>query len=110
MRDNSRYRIPATVVLAENLREKPPDRNLRSEYAVSELDLMIVENRLDTRLGKYLTERQTVIVRKPSAQFVKCRHKQSFVLWLDSFAPPSVVKKLTCIIDMQANGSVKPMR
>ena len=93
MCDDSRHRIAATVVLAENLREKPPDRDLRSEHAVSELDLMIIENRLNTRLGKYLTERQTVIVRKPAAQFVKCRHNQSSLLWLDSFAAPSVVKK-----------------
>ena len=77
MRDDSRHRIAATVVLTENLREKPPDRDLRSEHAVSELHLMIVENRLNTRLGKHLTERQTVIVRKPAAQFVKCRHNQS---------------------------------
>ena len=95
MRDDSRHRIAATVVLAENLREKPPDRDLRSKHAVSELDLMIVENRLDTRLGKHLTERQTVILRKPSAQFVKCRHNQSFVLWLDSFAPKCFQKSNT---------------
>ena len=92
MRDDSRHRIAATVVLAENLREKPPDRDLRSEHAVSELVVMIVENRLDTRLGKYITERQTVIVRKPAAQFVKCRHYQSFLLWLDSFAPQALSK------------------
>ena len=110
MCDDSRHRIAATVVLAENLREKPPDRDLRSEHAVSELDLMIIENRLNTRLGKYLTERQTVIVRKPAAQFVKCHDNQSFVLWLDSFAASSVVKKLTGIVDMRTNGSVKPMR
>ena len=42
MRDDSRHRIAATVVFAENLREKPPDRDLRSEHAVSEFDLMIV--------------------------------------------------------------------
>ena len=56
MCDDSRHRIAATVVLAENLREKPPDRDLWSEHAVSELDLMIIENRLNTRLGKYLAE------------------------------------------------------
>ncbi len=95
MRDDSRHRIAATVVLAENLREKPPDRDLRSEHAVAELDLMIVENRLDTRLGKYLTERQTLIVRKPAAQFVKCRHNQSFLLWLDSFVPQALSKTNT---------------
>lgn len=110
MRDDPRHRIAATVVFAENLREKSPDCDLRSEHAVSEFDLMIVENRLDTRLGKHLTERQTVIVRKPEAQFVQCRHDQSFVLWLDSFAPQALSKKLTRIVDMRTNGRFKPMR
>ena len=59
MRDDSRHGITATVVPAENLREKPPDRDLRSEHAVPEFELMLVENRLETRLGKHLTERQT---------------------------------------------------
>jgi hypothetical protein len=92
MRDDSRHSIAATMVLAENLREKPPDRHLRSEHAISEFDLMIVENRLDTRLGKHLAERQTVVVCKPPAQIIQCRHNQSFVLWLDSFTPQALSK------------------
>jgi hypothetical protein len=89
MRDDPRYGITATVVLAENLREKPPDGDLRSEYAASKLDLMIVENRLDTRPGKHLGERQTIVVCKPSAQFVQCRHNSvlCFVVWPESNPP-----------------------
>jgi hypothetical protein len=93
------------VVFAENLREKPPDRDLRSEHAVSEFDLMIVENRLDTRLGKHLGEGQTFIVRKPPAQIVECHHNQSFVLWLTRSRTKR--KELTRIVDMRTNGTVK---
>ncbi|RLT03988.1 MAG: hypothetical protein DWI22_17320, partial [Planctomycetota bacterium] len=65
MCDDSRHRIAATVVLAENLREKPPDRDLRSEHAVSELNLMIIENRLAGELHTTGSERKTAHETQP---------------------------------------------
>jgi hypothetical protein len=80
MRDDSRHRVAATVVFAEDLAQKAPDGGDRTEHAVSKLDAMFVKNIPDAGLGQNVCERESLIARKAGAHRIQARHRIAFKL------------------------------
>ena len=74
MGDDSGHRITATVVLAENLAEEAPDGGDRSENSVSILGAMLIESVENIPFAQGVSERQSLAVRKASADLLQGGH------------------------------------
>jgi hypothetical protein len=74
MRDDSQHGISATVVFAEYLTEKAPNRRDRVEHAIPKRDTMFVENISDTRFGQNLREGKSLVECKAGAHGLQARH------------------------------------
>ena len=74
MRDDSRHGIAATVVFAEYLTQKAPNRRDRVEHAVPKRDTKFVENVSDTGFGQNIRDGKPLVAREAGADCIQARH------------------------------------
>jgi hypothetical protein len=74
MSDDAGHGIATTVVVAEHLREKAPERRDRVEHSVTVLDAMLVENIQNVGFGQNIRKGKPLIAREAGAHRLQVRH------------------------------------
>ena len=101
MGDDARHGIAAAVVVVEHLGEEAPDGGDGGEHSVSILDAMLIESVEDVLFAQAVGKRQSMVVRKASANLLQGDHRGSHMSRMEvvrtqeSPRPSPVHKKLT---------------
>jgi hypothetical protein len=74
------HRIPAAMVLTQDLAKEAPDGRAWVEQAVAVPDAMVVEGFADVAFGQRVGEGRSLVTRKASADLLQGRHAKTYMI------------------------------